>query len=118
MGNHNCAKRHHIRNRPPVETEPPNTNYNYIPQSNNTPQNPTTSVTHNNNMTSVLLPYSHVDCSLRALAGQAEGFGRFAIGGLHGQIYHVTSLSGKCRYCFVLLVDYCFMICVYNVVLY
>ncbi|URE13102.1 Pectate lyase [Musa troglodytarum] len=37
------------------------------------------------------LPYAHVDARLRALAGQAEGFGRHAIGGLHGPVYHVTS---------------------------
>ena len=40
------------------------------------------------------LPYAHVDSSLRALAAQAEGFGRFAIGGLHGPLYHVTTLAG------------------------
>lgn len=45
----------------------------------------------NNSMTSI--PYAHVDCSLRALAGQAEGFGRLAIGGLHGPFYHVTNLA-------------------------
>ncbi|KAF8753041.1 hypothetical protein HU200_011853 [Digitaria exilis] len=28
------------------------------------------------------------------LAGRAEGFGRHAIGGLHGPVYHVTSLQG------------------------
>uniref|UniRef100_A0A7N0TTN9 Pectate lyase n=1 Tax=Kalanchoe fedtschenkoi TaxID=63787 RepID=A0A7N0TTN9_KALFE len=39
------------------------------------------------------LPYASVDFSLRALAGQAEGFGRCAIGGLHGSLYHVTTLS-------------------------
>ncbi|XP_031489179.1 pectate lyase 1 [Nymphaea colorata] len=39
------------------------------------------------------LPYSRVDSDLRALAGQAEGFGRFAIGGLHGAVYRVTSLA-------------------------
>ncbi|GLT79266.1 hypothetical protein SLA2020_507600 [Shorea laevis] len=39
------------------------------------------------------LPYGHVDSSLRALAGQAEGFGRSTIGGLHGPLYHVTSLA-------------------------
>ncbi|KAF5747545.1 pectate lyase 4 [Tripterygium wilfordii] len=39
------------------------------------------------------LPYSHVDSSLRALAAQAEGFGRFAVGGLHGPLYHVTTLA-------------------------
>ena len=32
--------------------------------------------------------------TLRALAGQAEGFGRHAIGGLHGDVYHVTTLQG------------------------
>ncbi|OMP07749.1 Pectate lyase/Amb allergen [Corchorus olitorius] len=39
------------------------------------------------------LPYACVDASLRALAGQAEGFGRSAIGGLHGPLYHVTTLA-------------------------
>ena len=41
------------------------------------------------------LPYAHVDSNLRALAGQAEGFGRLAIGGLHGPLYHVTTLAGS-----------------------
>lgn len=40
------------------------------------------------------LPYAGVDSSLRALAGRAEGFGRFAIGGLNGPIYCVTTLAG------------------------
>ncbi|XP_021624264.1 probable pectate lyase 4 [Manihot esculenta] len=48
------------------------------------------------------LPYAHVDSSLRALACQAEGFGRLAIGGLHGALYKVTSLAddgpGSLRY--------------------
>ncbi|GFP83706.1 probable pectate lyase 4 [Phtheirospermum japonicum] len=48
------------------------------------------------------LPYGHVDCSLRGLAGQAEGFGRFAVGGLHGVVYCVTTLAddgpGSLRY--------------------
>nr|GEW50467.1 probable pectate lyase 4 [Tanacetum cinerariifolium] len=39
-----------------------------------------------------VVPYSHVDSSLQALAGQAEGFGRHVVGGLHGEIFHVTSL--------------------------
>ncbi|KAL9239104.1 hypothetical protein vseg_013455 [Gypsophila vaccaria] len=39
------------------------------------------------------LPYPNVDDSLRALSGQAEGFGRFAIGGVNGPLYHVTTLS-------------------------
>ncbi|TVU02949.1 hypothetical protein EJB05_51528, partial [Eragrostis curvula] len=38
------------------------------------------------------MPYSDVDRTLRGLAGSAEGFGRKAIGGLHGAIYRVTSL--------------------------
>ncbi|KAJ6727129.1 PECTATE LYASE [Salix purpurea] len=39
------------------------------------------------------LPYADVDSSLRAMAGQAEGFGRFSIGGLHGPLYPVTNLT-------------------------
>ncbi|KAG0496996.1 hypothetical protein HPP92_001687 [Vanilla planifolia] len=39
------------------------------------------------------LPYALVDCSLRALSGQAEGFGRHALGGLHGPVYCVTTLA-------------------------
>ncbi|CAI9773103.1 unnamed protein product [Fraxinus pennsylvanica] len=39
------------------------------------------------------LPYTDVDSHLRALAGQAEGFGRFSVGGLHGPVYHVTNLA-------------------------
>ena len=41
-----------------------------------------------------LMPYAAVDSSLRAMAGQAEGFGRHAIGGLQGDVYHVTNLHG------------------------
>ncbi|KAL4388147.1 hypothetical protein GQ457_09G029040 [Hibiscus cannabinus] len=37
------------------------------------------------------LPYADVDSTLRAIAGQAEGFGRFAVGGLHGPLFPVTS---------------------------
>ncbi|CAA0829775.1 Pectin lyase-like superfamily protein [Striga hermonthica] len=39
------------------------------------------------------LPYGHVDSSLRTLAGQAEGFGRFAVGGVNGDVYCVTTLA-------------------------
>ncbi|XP_004512516.1 probable pectate lyase 4 [Cicer arietinum] len=45
-----------------------------------------------NSNTVMNFPYGHVDNTLRSLAAQAEGFGRFAIGGLHGPLYHVTSL--------------------------
>jgi pectate lyase len=38
-------------------------------------------------------PYAGVDIHLRGLAGAAEGFGSAAIGGLHGEVYHVTSLA-------------------------
>jgi len=40
------------------------------------------------------LPYADMDFSSRALAGRAEGFGRFSIGGLHGPLYSVTTLAG------------------------
>ena len=39
------------------------------------------------------LPYAHVHSNLRALAGQVEGFGCLTIGGLHGPLYHVTTLA-------------------------
>ncbi|CAK9176538.1 unnamed protein product [Ilex paraguariensis] len=39
------------------------------------------------------LPYADVDSSLRAIAGGAEGFGRFSVGGLHGPLYYVTTLA-------------------------
>ncbi|XP_016572215.1 probable pectate lyase 4 isoform X2 [Capsicum annuum] len=40
-----------------------------------------------------VLPYADVDSSLKGLAGRAEGYGRFAIGGLNGPVYSVTSLT-------------------------
>ncbi|KAL3523757.1 hypothetical protein ACH5RR_016591 [Cinchona calisaya] len=39
------------------------------------------------------LPYADADSSLRALAGGAEGFGRFSVGGLYGPVYYVTNLA-------------------------
>lgn len=41
-------------------------------------------------------PYADVDSSLRAMAGKAEGFGRSAVGGLHGSLHSVTTLAGMC----------------------
>ncbi|KAM0045434.1 putative pectate lyase [Helianthus debilis subsp. tardiflorus] len=85
MGNHNSGQRHHHHhNNNNVEppSQPP-AYYHHPP-----PQPPPT-----NQMALPSVPYSHVDYSLRALAGQAEGFGRFALGGLHGPLYHVTTLS-------------------------
>ncbi|CAI9289640.1 unnamed protein product [Lactuca saligna] len=92
MGNHNSGGRHHLRNRRNDETEVQVPHYQYGPPSNQAPQIPSSSITHNQ-MAVVSLPYSQVDCNLRALAGQAEGFGRFAVGGLNGPLYHVTTLS-------------------------
>ncbi|GJU08586.1 probable pectate lyase 4 [Tanacetum coccineum] len=43
----------------------------------------------------LVVTYSHVDSSLRALAGQAEGFGRQAVGGLHGEILMARSQMGR-----------------------
>lgn len=54
------------------------------------------------------LPYPHVDSSLRALAAQAEGFGRSATGGLHGPIYYVTTLAGKLICAFIIFFNWDF----------
>jgi hypothetical protein len=39
-------------------------------------------------------PYTQAEQTLQGLACQAEGFGRQAMGGLHGDVYHVTTLDG------------------------
>ncbi|KAJ0088384.1 hypothetical protein Patl1_31955 [Pistacia atlantica] len=96
MGNsHSHGHHHHRKNRngngsnaslgdkmatpvPPFK-HAPSDHHHHFPS-----QNPTS--------TSMSLPYAQVDSCVRALAGQAEGFGRFAVGGLHGALYHVTSL--------------------------
>lgn len=39
-------------------------------------------------------PYAGIDGSLRALAGQAEGFGEDTVGGLEGPVFAVTTLAG------------------------
>ncbi|RDX65177.1 putative pectate lyase 4, partial [Mucuna pruriens] len=86
MGN---AHRHGHRkhgNSVPHNTVPPSHKYNPQP-----PFSANSNFNSNSNMLS--LPYTYVDSSLRALAGQAEGFGRYAIGGLHGPLCHVTSLA-------------------------
>lgn len=64
------------------------------------PQIPTSSTSTPKMATA--LPYPHVDSSLRALAAQAEGFGRSANGGLHGPIYYVTTLAGKLICAFII----------------
>ncbi|KAJ0714603.1 putative pectate lyase [Helianthus annuus] len=96
MGNHNSGQRHHHHHLPNHNNvEPPSQPPAYYhhpppPPSNHAPQPPPPPT---NQMALPSVPYSHVDYSLRALAGQAEGFGRFALGGLHGPLYHVTTLS-------------------------
>lgn len=82
--------------------------YKFGPYSENTA--PTTSTSTGNPNMGLCLPYGHVDSSLRALAGQGEGFGRFAVGGLHGAVYRVTNLGGKgnwrrCVLCAYVLFD-------------
>nr|GMD62689.1 probable pectate lyase 4 [Ipomoea batatas] len=95
MGNHHgrySDHRHHHHHNPaafPVPAPPPPHTYKYEPPNQSAPP---IQHSHTSNM-ALLLPYAHVDSTLRALAGQAEGFGRFAVGGLHGPLYHVTTLA-------------------------
>ncbi|KAJ7972497.1 Pectate lyase [Quillaja saponaria] len=94
MGNGHGHRQHRNSANGSVPQKPSGSGYRYgpsdhvahVPSSNQTAQSKSST-----NMLS--LPYGHVDCSLRALAGQAEGFGRFAVGGLHGPLYHVTTLA-------------------------
>ena len=75
---------------PPPSSSLPSPHYKYGTHPQTQKQS---SSNTNNNMLS--LPYARVESTLRALAGQAEGFGRSAIGGLHGRLYHVTTLAGQ-----------------------
>ncbi|KAL5546276.1 hypothetical protein UlMin_005963 [Ulmus minor] len=85
MGNAHGHRKHHHGGYNPQPSPSP---YKFDP-SGPVAQIPSSS--QNTNMES--LPYAHVDSSLRALAGQAQGFGRFAIGGLRGRVYSVTTLA-------------------------
>lgn len=69
--------------------------YNYGPPPHQPQPQPQVPSSMTQPQMALSLPYTNVDFSLRALAGQAEGFGRFAIGGLHGPLYHVATLAGK-----------------------
>ncbi|KAL8508922.1 hypothetical protein ACS0TY_016210 [Phlomoides rotata] len=99
MGNHHG--RHHKNNRPPQYNYGPYSGNsaptipspigNYGPYSGNSA--PTVSNPIGNSNMGLHLPYGHVDLSLRGLAGQAEGFGRCAVGGLNGAVYRVTTLA-------------------------
>ncbi|XP_068644277.1 probable pectate lyase 4 [Aristolochia californica] len=92
MGNHSSTGSRQRWNAhfsvPNINTNPPNQNYSYQPY---TPTPLPVGITPATNMAT--LPYAHVDTSLRGLAAQAEGFGRQAIGGLHGKIYRVNTLA-------------------------
>lgn len=89
MGNSHGHRKH--RNGRNEAASPP---FKYGPSDHAAAQMPSSSKPKTqNNM--VCLPYGHVDSTLRALAGQAEGFGRLAVGGLHGPLYHVTTLGGQ-----------------------
>lgn len=104
MGNSHGHHQHHRKNRNGADS--------YFPHQTHTPTPPPfkfgPSDHHHNhqhqpaaqfqNNSMMSLPYAHVDCSLRALAGQAEGFGGLAVGGLHGPLYHVTTLAGNFNY--------------------
>ncbi|KAH0891090.1 hypothetical protein HID58_053519 [Brassica napus] len=69
MGNLHGLRRSHHAGETPKATYPP---------SSSAPSGP--------QMT--LDPYCHVDCSLRSLAGKAEGSGQAAVGGLNGPVCH------------------------------
>ncbi|KDP35570.1 hypothetical protein JCGZ_09008 [Jatropha curcas] len=104
MGNSHGHRKFHNGARPSgsfpdiTATAPP-PYFNYGPAPDHTPQIPTSVLPPAQNqipppnMATTSLPYVHVDSTLRALAGQAEGFGRHAIGGLHGHLYQVTTLA-------------------------
>lgn len=98
MGNAHGHRKHFNHG---VNTSPPTNNapspFNKYSSSEPTSRNSTST----SKMES--LPYAHVDSSLRALAAQAEGFGRSAIGGLHGSVYCVTNLAGAI--CFPLFMN-------------
>ncbi|VVA22548.1 PREDICTED: probable pectate lyase [Prunus dulcis] len=86
MGN---SHGHRKRRNGPVSSKTDNSGFKYGP-SDQSAQIPSSSA---KKTSMVALPYAHVDASLRALAAQAEGFGRLAIGGLRGALYHVTTLA-------------------------
>lgn len=114
MGNSHGHHHHHRKNRneansyfphqTPTPTPPP---FKFGPSDHHQHQ-PAAQFQNNSTMS---LPYAHVDCSLRALAGQAEGFGRLAIGGLHGPLYHVTTLAGNFTYVLWGLVIIAYLAC-------
>ncbi|XP_028055872.1 probable pectate lyase 4 [Camellia sinensis] len=96
MGNHNgCFSRRHHKNRHGSNSSPRPGKSEVPPYKSGTSDHgfPPQITDSSSSMSSLSLPYARVDSSLRALAGQAEGFGRLAIGGLQGPLYHVTTLA-------------------------
>lgn len=95
MGNA-CGRRtrHRHDTRPPTVPFPDKIvpQAPHIPPPNYGPAPPDPLSTRNGRVMGSL-PYAHVDSALRSLAGQAEGFGRSAVGGLHGPLYRVTTLA-------------------------
>lgn len=72
------------KNRPPP--------YNFWPNPQILALITSTPIT-NSNM-GLHFPYGNVDSSLRVVTGHAEGWGRFAINGLHDPVYELTTLAG------------------------
>lgn len=91
MGNIHGHRKHRNSGNGSLQNKPASSPFKYGPSDEAAHSS---SSTKTNTMNVVSLPYAHVDSSLRALAGQAEGFGHCAIGGLHGPLYHVTTLAG------------------------
>ncbi|KAL1193879.1 putative pectate lyase 21 [Cardamine amara subsp. amara] len=89
MGNlHGLHRSHH--GETPNATFPP---YKAYGEESPALAPPSSSSPSGHHMT--MVPYCHVDSSLRSLAGKAEGFGRAAVGGLNGPICRVTSLNDE-----------------------
>ncbi|XP_068318704.1 probable pectate lyase 4 [Pyrus communis] len=90
----NCHGHHRKRRNGPVSGETASSGFKHSPsgQAAQIPCSSSSSAKKTSSMV-VALPYAHVDSSLRALAAQAEGFGRLAVGGLNGAVYHVTTLA-------------------------
>ncbi|XP_011077416.1 probable pectate lyase 4 [Sesamum indicum] len=86
MGNH-----HGRHSNPGHRRSHRRPSYKYGENAENSGPSITTPI--ENSYPGLRLPYGHVDSSLRALVGQAEGFGRFAVGGQHGDVYRVTTLA-------------------------
>ncbi|VFQ61378.1 unnamed protein product [Cuscuta campestris] len=79
------------RRHQPVPAPPPPQTYKYGPPNHSAPPPPTQRPQCSK--MGPVKPYLDADSTLRALAGGAEGFGRSAIGGLQGPLYHVTTLA-------------------------